>query len=282
MRLLLLGATGVIGKNLQKYICRTNYSLICTAGRLCSADNINQLQQLFRDYKPNIVISALGKRREKVIAKTQELPYSSYIQSIKNIASCINTFSLQKLLFLSTHSVLDTRFNPSQYLVDYSASRQWAENYLLSNISSDILSIVRPTIVYGSFDIKDRLRPLSLLDDCLRGRRVFIYGDGREVRNYIHIDDLCRIIMRNILSVSSDGASIVNASHENISYAKLFSLVESFCSKRLVVINKNRTMPYLSLPVEATYYPEFYKNNLEQWLSTKAYRFLCKNSLSSL
>lgn len=52
---------------------------------------------------------------------------------------------------------------------------------------------------YGPFQFPEKLIPLFLLN-CLYGRNLPIYGDGMNVRDWLHVEDHCNGIERVILS----------------------------------------------------------------------------------
>lgn len=51
---------------------------------------------------------------------------------------------------------------------------------------------------YGPFQFPEKLIPLFLLN-CLHGRSLPIYGDGMNVRDWLHVEDHCRGIERVLL-----------------------------------------------------------------------------------
>jgi dTDP-glucose 4,6-dehydratase len=55
--------------------------------------------------------------------------------------------------------------------------------YTISNCSNN----------YGPFQFPEKLIPLCLVN-LLEGRQVPIYGDGRHIRDWLHVDDHCRAI----------------------------------------------------------------------------------------
>jgi dTDP-glucose 4,6-dehydratase len=47
---------------------------------------------------------------------------------------------------------------------------------------------------YGPYQFPEKLVPL-MITNVLRGRRVPVYGDGRQKRDWLHVDDHCRAIL---------------------------------------------------------------------------------------
>lgn len=73
--------------------------------------------------------------------------------------------------------------------------RTYGLPYTLSNCSNN----------YGPYQFPEKLIPLCLVN-ILEGRRLPIYGDGQQVRDWLHVEDHCRAI-DTILRSSPDGES---------------------------------------------------------------------------
>lgn len=54
--------------------------------------------------------------------------------------------------------------------------------------------ITRCSNNYGPFQFPEKLFPLAILN-ALRGKSIPIYGDGRQRRDWIHVEDHCRAIL---------------------------------------------------------------------------------------
>ena len=65
--------------------------------------------------------------------------------------------------------------------------------------------IVHPSNCYGPFQFPEKLVPLAILN-ALEGRPIPIYGDGRQQRDWLFGDDLCRAV-RLVLDARSAGES---------------------------------------------------------------------------
>ena len=78
--------------------------------------------------------------------------------------------------------------------------------YAASKASADLLAqsyhetygmdvrITRCSNNYGPYQFPEKLLPLSILN-ALHGKPIPVYGDGRQRRDWIHVDDHCRAIL---------------------------------------------------------------------------------------
>ena len=87
----------------------------------------------------------------------------------------------------------DSPLNPSS---PYAASKAAAEHMVRAAAHTFGLDIVvtRTTNNYGPFQFPEKLLPLAI-GNALENRPVPVYGDGLQVRDWIHVADNCRAIM---------------------------------------------------------------------------------------
>jgi len=77
--------------------------------------------------------------------------------------------------------------------------------YTISNCSNN----------YGPYQLPEKLIPLTILR-FMQGKPMFVYGDGEQRRDWIHVEDHCKAIW-DILCVSAFGETY------NVSYGREFS-----------------------------------------------------------
>jgi len=77
----------------------------------------------------------------------------------------------------------------------YSASKAGADRLARAyNITYGLpIVILRPSNNYGPFQYPEKFIPL-FTTHALEGRTLPLYGDGRQVRDWLHVDDHCRAI----------------------------------------------------------------------------------------
>ncbi|MFN2398458.1 MAG: dTDP-glucose 4,6-dehydratase [Gemmatimonadaceae bacterium] len=95
----------------------------------------------------------------------------------------------------------ETRLAPRS---PYSASKAAGDQMALAFHHSHRLDVIvtRCSNNYGPFQHPEKLIPL-MITSALRGKRLPVYGDGRQRRDWIHVDDHCR----GVLSALDDGRS---------------------------------------------------------------------------
>ena len=78
----------------------------------------------------------------------------------------------------------------------YSASKSASDLLALSYVATFKLDVVvtRAANNYGPYQFPEKLVPLMICN-ALEGRPLPIYGDGQQVRNWLHVDEHCEAIL---------------------------------------------------------------------------------------
>ena len=248
-KILLIGSNGFIGKALLPYLKK--YYLIYTLNRnvlhenvrniCCDISKKNELKKKFINL-PNFeyIINLSGQ-----IQKNKLKMHNNIYIGNKNIIECFrNTKSI--LVFFSTtlvyghsdnYSNLKSLLKPQS---DYAKIKVKTENLYRKN-SKNFL-ILRLGNVYDN-ELKKKGLLKNLLNS-IKNDTVFTVNKIESVRNYIHVDDLIRImkkiIDKNILNKT------LNIGHQNISNKSIIKIFEKTYKKMYKI--KNLKKSYLSDP----------------------------------
>jgi len=118
----------------------------------------------------------------------------------------------------------------------FTESTPFAPNspYAASKASSDLIMLAYhrthsfPVVItncsnnYGRFQFPEKLIPL-FVTNLIEGKKVPVYGDGMQIRDWLHVDDHCRAIMA-VLDKGREGEVYNiggNNEQENISITKM-------------------------------------------------------------
>lgn len=222
MKILVTGGMGFIGSNfirmmLGKYDCTIiNYDALTYAG---NPDNLKDIKtERYSFYKGRVEeLSKLLEASKGVDAIVHFAAETHVDRSIENAAPFITTNvigtycvleaarinRIEKLVHISTDEVYgsasdgiyfseDSPLNPSS---PYAASKASADLIVRSyfNIYRIPVCIVRPCNNYGPFQYPEKFIPLSITN-LLEDVPVPLYGDGRNIRDWIYVEDCCDAI----------------------------------------------------------------------------------------
>jgi len=208
MRILIIGATGFVGKNLVLQITqRQNVSiLVRQTSNIELFKNNQNVNILYGDLEKNEGIIEALDNIDVVIhcaAKTMGRSYwEFYSTNTKGTAHLINAMlvkNVRKLLYLSSHAACGpspsdeplssyTHTNPISF---YGRTKQLAEDLIMN--SGLQFTIIRPVSVYGPYD-KEILTYIKLLNHGI----CPIVGFGAKYLNLIYVKDLVDLVIKVI------------------------------------------------------------------------------------
>ncbi len=225
MRILVTGGAGFIGSNFIRFILslRQGYHVV-NYDKLTYAGNLTNLDSVANDpaYKfvkgdvcdPSGVTEAMqGCEAVVHFAAETHVDRSIYEPSSAIETNITGTFVLlqvarklkiQRFLHISTDEVYGdllsgTRaeesfiLNPSS---PYSASKASADLLVRAYVRTYGFPamIIRASNNYGPYQFPEKLLPL-VITNALENKPLPIYGDGRQERNWLHVEDCCRAIL---------------------------------------------------------------------------------------
>lgn len=231
MRVLVTGGCGFIGSNFIRYMLK-NYPdcEITNLDKLTYCGNLENLRDIEDDERYHFVkgdicdeklVNELAKRVEIIINFAAE---SHVDRSIINPIDFLKTNILGTFVLLESAKKYNLRFHQISTdevmgSLDLDSKNKFDENtsykprspYSASKASADHLVNayfhtfkVRTTISncsnnYGEYQFPEKLIPLAITN-LLEGKKIPIYGDGLNIRDWIYVIDHCRaidLIIRN-------------------------------------------------------------------------------------
>lgn len=232
MRILVTGGAGFIGSALVRHLVRDRSFDVCTLDKLTYSGSVDNLAEIGDDGRHRLcqvdICDAASLRAalfefapDAVMHLAAETHVDRSIDSPSAFirTNIVGTFNLLeaardyaptkgdrfRLLHVSTDEVFgslgasgsfseDSPYKPNS---PYSASkagadhlaRAWFETYrlpvLITNCSNN----------YGPYQFPEKLIPLVILK-ALQGQRIPVYGDGMQIRDWLHVDDHVRGLVR--------------------------------------------------------------------------------------
>lgn len=228
MKILITGCAGFIGVNFTKYWLN-NYTddMVIGVDWLTYAANLPALAELkahdkFKFYKtnicsrravekifqsetPDIVINFAAESHVDTSIHTPEIFIKTNVIGTQVLLDACIKFGIKRFHQISTDEVygdlsLDseecfTESSPLKPSSPYSASKAAADLLTLSYHRTYGLPITisRCTNNYGEYQHEEKLIP-KMVKMAVAGMRIPIYGDGKNVRDWLHVQDHCQAI----------------------------------------------------------------------------------------
>lgn len=225
MKILITGGCGFIGSNFVRYFSKKyprhallNVDKLTYAGNLenlhdlkkkrnysfMRADICNSalMKKTFRKFKPDVVINFAA---ETHVDRSINAPSQFIKTNVLGVGVLLNLAlecKIKKFIQISTDEVYGsiTRgvFKESDTLTPsspYAASKAGADNLVLAYHKTYQLPVLitRSTNNYGPYQFPEKLIPLVIMN-ALNKKPVPVYGDGMNVRDWIHVQDNCAAI----------------------------------------------------------------------------------------
>lgn len=223
---LVTGGAGFIGSNFIRYLLHRhpgirviNLDNLTYAGYLGSLADIERdprysfvradlcdktaLDEIFRKFLPDYVINFAAESHVDRSIREPAVFIRSNVLGVQNLLEVSLQYPVKKYLQVSTDEVYGslgssgyfTENTPLDPRSPYSASKASADLLTQSYFHTFNLpvTITRCTNNYGPYQFPEKLIPLTILN-CLNGRKIPVYGDGLNIRDWIHVDDHCSAI----------------------------------------------------------------------------------------
>lgn len=243
-RLLITGGAGFIGANFVHYWCRQHpYDRVVVLDALTYSGNLANLEpvknhaklrfvhgdirdttlidQLLRNERLDTIVHFAAESHvdrsiagPDVFVQSNIVGTHSLLQAARAVWLSQGTASQHRFHHISTDEVYGslgltdpsfteaTRYAPNS---PYAASKAAADHLVRAYHRTYRLctTISNCSNNYGRYHLPEKLIPLVIVN-ILQGKPLPIYGDGRNVRDWLHVDDHCRGI-EAILSLGSPG-----------------------------------------------------------------------------
>lgn len=186
--------------NLSEAAKSSRFSFV--KGDICDRE---LLQRVFREYRPDIVVNfAAESHVDRSIASPQVFLETNYMGTAALLDASLE-FGVKRFHQISTDEVYgdlplesSEKFNeetPAAPHSPYSASKAAADMLVLAYHRTYGLNVTvsRCSNNYGERQFPEKLIPLAV-KKAVNGEKIPLYGDGRNVRDWIYVKDHCKAV----------------------------------------------------------------------------------------
>src|SRR3954468_19004318 len=225
MRILVTGGCGFIGSNFIRYILEhykpayvTNVDVLTYAGNPANLDgvveehgeryeffkadiaNADQMDAVMTEHQFFAVVNfAAESHVDRSINSPQNFIHTNVIGT-SVLLDCARRHGVQRFLQVSTDEVYGslgasgkfTEQSPLDPSSPYSASKAGADLLALAHHTTfgQEVVVTRCSNNYGPYQFPEKLIPLMIIK-AMRDEPLPVYGDGQNVRDWIHVEDHC-------------------------------------------------------------------------------------------
>jgi len=229
VRILVTGGAGFIGSNFIHYMLEKHpdYRIICL-DKLTYAGNLRNLEsalnrenfhfikgdicdrelvyRVFEEEKPDVVVNFAAESHVDRSIEDPEIFLKTNIIGTQVLMDACRKYGIKRFHQVSTDEVYgdlpldrpDLKFtekSPLKPSSPYSASKASADLLVMAYHRTHGLpvTISRCSNNYGPYQFPEKLIPLMIIN-AIHDRPLPVYGDGRNVRDWIHVKDHCEAI----------------------------------------------------------------------------------------
>ncbi|WP_339263779.1 dTDP-glucose 4,6-dehydratase [Solibacillus sp. FSL W7-1472] len=225
-KILITGGAGFIGSNFVHYMLEqykdyqiVNLDLLTYAGNL---DNLKEVENnerytfvcgdignyelvnhLVKTYKINVIVNFAAESHVDRSITDPGVFVKTNVLGTQNLLDVAKENNIEKYVQVSTDEVYGslgetgyfTETTPLAPNSPYSASKAGADMLVLAYAETFGMNvnITRCSNNYGPYHFPEKLIPL-MVTNALEGKKLPIYGDGKNVRDWLHVKDHCAAI----------------------------------------------------------------------------------------
>ncbi|MEK3887715.1 dTDP-glucose 4,6-dehydratase [Bacillus sp. FSL K6-3431] len=226
MNILITGGAGFIGSNFVKYMVNKypsysfiNFDVLTYAGNLDNLKdvedhdsyhfikgdilNVELVQRIVQEHHIDIIVNFAAESHVDTSIDHSSIFIKSNIEGTHSLLEVAKSANIKKFVQISTDEVYGSLGKTGFFTEDspllpnspYSASKASADLLVRAYFETYGLhvNITRCSNNYGPFQFPEKLIPL-LITNALTGKELPIYGDGLNVRDWLHVHDHCSAI----------------------------------------------------------------------------------------
>lgn len=246
MKILITGVYGFLGSHLANALCKNKtfqvFGLYHTTQKEGLSENIQTFNTLDGiSFQPEIVIMCHAAVSSGTIEISEEKLKQNNIQDTENI---IKAFPQARYIYISTASIYEndgqviSERSPDRTLNLYAESKKKAEELIRKHNAYNLC--IRLSSLYGIGMKENTLIP-NYCNQALKNNKIEVWGEGIRKQNYIHVDDVIRLIEKGIKVKSVINFPLLAVSQKEYSNLEVAQLIAKCTNAEIKFINEDNS-----------------------------------------
>ena len=244
-KVIILGNEGFVGKHIEKYLRSRGIAVQgCDMPEvdLTQQKAIEQLTAIFDSSCSVIFLSCIKKEHGDDFET-----FGKNTQMVANVCAALEKKAVRQVIYFSSAAVYgeevhnlsiteNTAISPTS---NYGLAKFVGERMLAAAAEKKSVKLVciRPPVIYGPGD-RPCYGPSGFCSAAKQKQPITLWGDGTELREFIYIDDMVKIVS-SLLECDYDGPLNI-AQGKSITFAEIIQAIEKHKGK-LQVHTRERT-----------------------------------------
>ena len=248
--IIVAGNTSFIGKKLYdflkiKYKKNKIYGFGSKKINLSKNGSIKKLKRKIDKKTTFFFLSVIAKQSDG-----QFKDLKTNIKMIENFTKTLNMSKPKKIIFFSSQAIYGEDANNNSITektlpnsTSYYGIAKHTSEKLLSKVAKEKkipLLILRMPRIYGPGD-NENYGPTQFFKKGIRNEAIQVWGDGKEKRDYVHVDDLIIIVEK--LFKKNIAGEINICSGKAVNFKNILLTVQKILRKKIKIVYKKRTRP---------------------------------------
>lgn len=244
---IILGSTSFIGKNFHRFLLKKNIKVKGFGSKQINFLKAKESSKIQNYINKNSIIFFLSFNKIQKNASFDD--FLNNILLIKNFIQSLKKQKPKKIFFFSSQVVYgeDTNNNNTREITIpdptsfYGIAKYTSERLLMNFCNKEKISLIilRIPRVYGIGDNQNNYGPTMFTALAKKNKPIEIWGDGKEKRDYVFINDLNKILFK--LSKKNFSGIINLCSGNSVSFIKIINLIKKILKRDIIILKKKRS-----------------------------------------
>ena len=239
LKIFISGSNGFIGAHIKKKLIQ-KFNLITPSKNKLNLNNLKKVKKYIKKHKPDIIIHLAASTKflsNRNSEKKNQI--KNTFNLTKNLVKSINDECKLVIFFGSIEEYGNSKF-PSREsqtvkpISIYGKYKYKSYLYVSKILKKKKLNYVwlRPSLTFGPGDNKERY--LGYIINSIKKNKKFYVQPGNQIRDYLYINDLCKVLILIINNYQKKYNFVLNISSKN--YIKIKSIpkmIEKILNKKI-------------------------------------------------
>ena len=252
MKVLVAGASGLVGRDLTTLLTETNIEWIGTYNSnpfhnsyKVNFLDIEEFDTFISKHKPTICVNCIAERNVDLCETNWNYTKQVNIKITENIATICNKYNIH-LIHISTDYVFDGKLPPftpdsiTNPLQNYGISKLIAEKRVQTHCKGSC--IIRVPVLYTDNTVRLDETAIGLIGKKVLNRLEVFTEDNLNIRRPLYIPDFCKFIYDNIINTKSGIYHFYNR-HDKYTKYEISQVITKYLEK---TSNINPVIPILN------------------------------------